>query len=54
MSVCGLTEEINVFDNVAIEEFINFKWNLYGLKWHSVGCFMHFFYMFVLNIFIIH
>ena len=33
-------------------ELINFKWNSYGLKWHSIGCCFNFFYIILLNFYV--
>lgn len=52
MGLLNGTDELDIFDTIAVQELIAFKWDSYALTHHLVGCFFHFFYLAILIIYI--
>ena len=52
MGLLNGTDELDIFDTIAVQELISFKWDSYALTHHLVGCFFHFFYLAILIIYI--
>lgn len=55
VSLMGLfceSEELEVFDQNAVMDIINFKWDNYARRWHLTGAAMHFFYLTVFTYYI--
>jgi hypothetical protein len=52
MGLLNGTDELDIFDTIAVQELIEFKWDSYALTHHLVGCFFHFFYLAILIIYI--
>ena len=52
MSVLQASDDLDMFGTAPIKELVDYKWNGYGFMWHSVGCFFHFLYLILLNIYI--
>lgn len=52
MGLLNKTEELTIFDTKSVQELIEFKWDSYALSHHLVGCFLHFFYLIILMIYI--
>lgn len=52
MGLLNGTEELEIFDTKSVQELIEFKWDSYALTHHLIGCFLHFFYLIILMIYI--
>jgi|TARA_B110000285_G_scaffold78424_1_gene90299 hypothetical protein len=52
MGLLNATEELDVFGTKSVQELITFKWDSYALSHHLIGCFLHFFYLIILMIYI--
>ena len=52
MDMCQESDELELFNSLAIQDVIDFKWTEFAYKIHLVGCFFHFFYMTILIIYI--
>lgn len=52
MDMCQDSEELELFNSLAIQDVIDFKWTEFAYRIHLVGCFFHFFYMTILIIYI--
>jgi hypothetical protein len=48
MSLCGETEELNIFEAMSLQTLIKFKWKKYGRNHHLLGCLMHIFYTLII------
>ena len=46
MAICVDSDELDIFESKALTELIWFKWNSYCQKFHMIGCFFHFLYIF--------
>jgi len=46
------SEEIPIFDASCIQEFIQYKWETYGLRFHIFGFLMHCVYVVIINIYV--
>ena len=52
MNIICDSDELNLFNCDVIQDLIYFKWSRFGKRWHLIGCFFHFFYMFILMYYI--
>ena len=52
MTICGDTEELEVFETDALQQVIQFKWDKYGKNHHLLGCIMHLFYTLIIIIYV--
>jgi len=52
MGLLNATEELDIFGTKSVQELITFKWDSYALSHHLIGCFLHFFYLIILMIYI--
>lgn len=52
MDHCTVSNEINIFITNALVDVLDFKWKEYAVKFHSIGCLMHFCYMGLLFVYI--
>ena len=52
MSLCGDTEELEIFETMSVMQVIQFKWDKYGRNHHLMGCLMHIFYTLILIIYV--
>jgi hypothetical protein len=52
MDHCTESSELNLFISNALVHVIDFKWKEYAVKFHSIGCLMHFAYMGLLFVYI--
>jgi len=52
MSKIQASDDLEMYSADSLTELINFKWCTYAYNWHFVGCCFHFFYLFILNIYI--
>jgi hypothetical protein len=47
------TEEVCIFEASCIKEVIEYKWTVYGRRFHAFGFLMHIVYVVALNIYVI-
>lgn len=52
MGLLNATEELDILGTKSVQELIDFKWDSYALSHHLIGCFLHFFYLIILMIYI--
>ena len=52
MNMFGETDELSIFMVQMVEDLITFKWSTYARRTHSIGAFMHFFYLTVFTVYI--
>ena len=52
MDHCTESPELNLFISNALVHVLDFKWKEYAVKFHSIGCLMHFCYMGLLFVYI--
>ena len=52
MNIICDSDELNLFNCEVIKDIISFKWSRLGKRWHLIGCFFHFMYMFILMYYI--
>jgi hypothetical protein len=52
MDLCADSSEIEIFNAENLLEIIDFKWDNYGYKHHIIGLSAHFFYLFILCLYI--
>ena len=45
LDICAGSEEIEMFEAKALQQYIKFKWEKYAQPFHFIGCFIHFLYM---------
>ena len=46
------TEELNIFNQDSLKDFIGFKWEAFALKFHLVGFFFHFLYQLIMIVYV--
>lgn len=49
---CTESDELDLFVTESLTDVLDFKWNQYAIKFHMIGCLMHFGYMFLLFVYI--
>ena len=49
---CTESSELDLFVTKSLTDVLDFKWNQYAIKFHLIGCLMHFGYMFLLFVYI--
>jgi hypothetical protein len=52
MSLCGETDELEIFNTESLQQVIKFKWDKYGRNHHLFGCIMHHFYTIIMIIYV--
>mgnify|MGYP001005537399 CR=1 FL=1 len=41
MRIISQSDELEIFNTLALRDLIDFKWNQFGMRHHLVGCMMH-------------
>lgn len=53
MAILDESEEMNIFDTIALKEVIQYKWLNFAKSWHLIGAFFHLFYILSLSVYIL-
>jgi hypothetical protein len=52
MTLAAESDELDIFDCLTFQQLIKFKWDTFAWALHMRGCVMHFFYLFIMILYI--